>query len=153
MYTTHGVCMYLPPTNTLHCTDYHPCLVPRAFYAIPILHILQFEEIFHLLVYNEYTCYSSLMWACVIISVGIVVCRELPSHIIYTKRHPYLVSSCFYAIPIILVPQFYLLVIFLFVFVVVFSFNKRNSKTVRGIRLKLCTMIEYVNPACNVMLI
>ena len=41
--------MYLSPTNTLHCTDYHPCLVPRAFYAIPILHILQFEEFFHLL--------------------------------------------------------------------------------------------------------
>ena len=33
--------MYLSPTNTLHCTDYHPCLVPRAFYTIPILHILQ----------------------------------------------------------------------------------------------------------------
>ena len=30
-----------------HCTDYHPCLVPRAFYTIPILHILQFEEFFH----------------------------------------------------------------------------------------------------------
>ena len=28
----------------------HPCLVPRTFYAIPILHILQFEDFFHLLV-------------------------------------------------------------------------------------------------------
>ena len=34
---------YLSPTITLHCTDYHPCLVPRAFY-------LQFEGFFHLLV-------------------------------------------------------------------------------------------------------
>ena len=34
---------------------------------------------------------------------------------------------------------------------VVFSFDRRNSKTVRGIRLKLFTMIEYLNPACNVM--
>ena len=40
----HGACTYISPTNTLHCTDYHPCLVPRAFYAIPILHILQFKE-------------------------------------------------------------------------------------------------------------
>ena len=44
------VCTYHPPIYTLHCTDYHPCLVPRAFYAIPILHIVQFEEFFHLLV-------------------------------------------------------------------------------------------------------
>ena len=36
----------------------------------------------------------------------------------------------------------------LLVVVVVF---KRNSKTVKGIRLRLCTMIEYLNTACNVM--
>ena len=35
----------------------------------------------------------------------------------------------------------HLLLLLLVVVVVVFSFNKRNSKTVRGIRLKLCTMI------------
>ena len=45
------------------------------------------------------------------------------------------------------------LLLLVVVVVVVFSFNKRNSKTVRGIRLKLCTMMEYVTPACNVMLI
>ena len=53
---SHAWCMYVPylsPTNTLHCTDYHPCLVPRAFFTIPILHILQFKEFFHLLVYIE----------------------------------------------------------------------------------------------------
>ena len=44
------VCIYLSPTNTRHCTDCRPCLVPRAFYAIPVLHILQFEHFFHLLV-------------------------------------------------------------------------------------------------------
>ena len=55
MCVSHALCMYVP--NTLHCTDYHPCLVPRAFYAIPILHILQFEEFFHLLVY---TCTSNV---------------------------------------------------------------------------------------------
>ena len=36
--------------------------------------------------------------------MGIVVCRELLSHII--KIHPYLVSSCFDVIPIFLIPQF-----------------------------------------------
>ena len=40
-----------------------------------------------------------------------------------------------------------LLVVVVVVVVVVFSFNKRNSNRKR----KLCTMIEYVNPACNVM--
>ena len=35
-----------------------------------------------------------------VLPVGIVVCRELPSHIIERLyNHPYLVSSCFYAIP------------------------------------------------------
>ena len=46
----------------------------------------------------------------------------------------------------------YLLVVAVVVVVVFFSFDKRNSKTVRGIRLKLCTMLEYLNPACNVIL-
>ena len=44
--------IYLPPTITLHCTACHPCLVPCAFDAIPILHILQFEEFFNLLGLN-----------------------------------------------------------------------------------------------------
>ena len=45
---------YLSPTITLHCTDYHPCLVPRAFHTIPILHILQFEDFF--IYYTLTTC-------------------------------------------------------------------------------------------------
>ena len=41
-----------------------------------------------------------------VLPVGIVVCRELPSHIIQRLYiHPYLVSSCFYAIPIFLIPH------------------------------------------------
>ena len=45
----HGACMYLSPTNTRHCTDCHPCLAPRAFYAIhPI------RRFFHLLVFQPY---------------------------------------------------------------------------------------------------
>ena len=48
MCVSHAWCMYVPITHqytSLH--RLHPCLVPRAFYTIPILHILQFEEFFH----------------------------------------------------------------------------------------------------------
>ena len=46
-----------------------------------------------------------------------------------------------------------LLLVVVVVVVAFFSFNRRNSKTVRGIYKAetLRTMIEYVNPACNVM--
>ena len=45
------------------------------------------------------------------------------------------------------------LLLLLVVVVVFFSFNRHNLKTVRGIykAVTLRTMIEYVNPACNVM--
>ena len=46
-------------------------------------------------------------------------------------------------------PRVLYLVLFI---VVVFSFIY-NSKTVKCIRLKLCTMIEYPNPACNVIIV
>ena len=82
---SHAWCMYVPylsPTNTLHCTDYHPCLVPRAFYTIPILHILQFEEFFHLLVSFLFLVHSvqhSLIddYASILTSVNITIRMRL----------------------------------------------------------------------------
>ena len=52
----HGACMYLSPTNTLHCTDCYPCLVSRAFYAIPILHITHptIRRIFSFTIHTTY---------------------------------------------------------------------------------------------------